>query len=69
MPKPSAPAPAPDAIHHLWSPPEPGEIIINMCNYQGIVIIATTRGCYVISATGKPLPAWEIRKTNFKPGT
>ena len=51
-----------NAVHHFWTPPEPGETIVGMKQYKDMLVIATSNGVYVISEHGRPLPDWDVQK-------
>ena len=53
---------AQNTVQHFWSPPEPGETVVGMTLYQGVLVLATCNGVYVVSEHGRPLPDWDIRK-------
>ena len=49
-------------VHHFWSPPNPGERVLGMIQFQDVLAVATDEGVYVITDHGRPLPDWEVRK-------
>lgn len=51
-----------EGMQHFWSPPEPGENIVGMTQYEGFLVVATDRGVYVVCDEGRMLPDWVVRK-------
>lgn len=49
-------------IQHFWSPPHPGEVILGMAKFQGVLVVATTNGVYIIAEHGRSFPDWEVQQ-------
>ena len=51
-----------EGVRHLWTPPHPGEKILALTTYHGVIVIATNHAIYTCGPADRELQAWEVRE-------
>lgn len=55
-----------DKPEFFWSPPD-GAPIVGMTQYEGMIVVATTSGVYVIKEASRALENYQVHKISHAP--